>query len=135
MQTNHEKLLKDYYRQIKMMLPVKTAYERRFLRHLKSQIQELIHATPNWEYYDVVRQFGMPKDVVAGYYASIPTKQLDKELRGSRIIKVALITCLLIVLGVFLFKFYLLEKGSMESNEKYENRKIIEYGISSEETP
>lgn len=135
MQTKHEKMLKDYYRQIKMMLPVKTAYERRFLRHLKSRIQELIHATPGWEYYDVVRKFGMPKDVVAGYYASIPTKQLNRELRSSTIIKTALITCVLIILSIFLFKFYLLEKGRIESTEKYENREIIEYKINSEETP
>lgn len=135
MRTKNEKMLKEYLRQIKMMLPVKTAYERKFLRHLKDQIQELIHNTPNWEYYDVVRRFGMPKDVIASYYAAIPTNQLNKELRSSRIIKVSLVVCALIILSAYLFKFWLLVKGRIEFDKAYENRTIIERRIDKKDTP
>lgn len=83
-----------------MLMPVHTSYERKFFNDFKNSVNQFISGNPNCEYYDVVRKFGMPKDIIDAYYSSISTQQLYRKR------KIAIISSVLIAITLLLCIFY-----------------------------
>lgn len=120
---------KKYYKEIKALLPVRGAHEKRFLNDVKLDIYEYLHTEPDPTYEQICGAFGDPSEVIIGYYTNIDEDYLIKQLRISRIVRIGVICIValmvlvsIIRIGLF-YKSYLDEKNAIVR----EVETVIEY--------
>lgn len=114
---------KNYFKQIKFLLPIYRKQEKKFINDLKYTVDEYIANNPNCSTDDIIKRFETPSDVVYNYISSIDEKDLYKVISSRRILKrfIAFVIALLLVAfslwcGV-LYKAHIDSKDSIITQE------------------
>lgn len=125
--TNRE--IDQYIKNIKLLMPISSKKEKRFLEDMADSIQSHFSTNPTVSYNDIVNQFGMPEQVVCDYISSQDSNQLTKQLCKTRMIKrVALVVLSAVLIGYFIFLIGMHHKiETMTPTEIYETIDIITY--------
>ena len=100
------KASRKYYKDIKVLIPIRGSYERNLLRNTKLRIIELDSSYDAITYEYLVETLGNPSELINDYYTNVDITYLTKRLRISKTIR----TCVYI-----LFIFILLSKSSLLS--------------------
>ena len=72
--------MKKYLRDCKRLFPVYGNCERKYLKRLKSHIQEYCSEHEHCTYDDLAAQFGTPAEVAADYYDTVDDDYLLKRM-------------------------------------------------------
>ena len=119
----NEKELKQYFRQIKLLLPVYRRKEKSFIKDLKNAVEEFIRATPDCSLEDITARFESPEDVVANYIAALDIEYLSKQILIRRLVKRTIISVVILCLLAFcahmgmIYKLYLETKAQIVTQE------------------
>ncbi len=119
-----EKELKQYFRQIRLLMPVFGREEKQFLRDLRESVADFMEANPGCSLEQIEERFGEPKEIAADYLSNAATLGLCKKISIRKYIRrgIALIMVLaLLTFGIYnglLYKLYLHEKSQVIAHEE-----------------
>lgn len=92
--TDFEKDLRQYKKQIKKLLLVKTAAADRFLSDLDGSIADFTEAQPDADMQKITAHFGTPEDVARSFFASTDIAAIRKKLTVRRAVLCVLLAAL-----------------------------------------
>lgn len=94
-----ERQLKQYLKEVCLLLPIYGKEERIFIKDLKESILEYIELNPCCTWEDVVSHFEEPEEAVYNYITSLDQSQLCKRisLRKTIVKAIAIITIAVVV--------------------------------------
>ena len=98
-----EKELKQYFKEIKLLLPIYSSAERKFLKSLKVSVEEYIEQNPECTIEDIYENFDGPEDAVYNYISALDYHRLCRAISVRRLLKIALLVLLIIALLTALF--------------------------------
>ena len=98
MQQTRDKALKQYFKQIKLLLPIYSKEEKIFINDLKKVINEYIESNPNCTYEEILERFEEPTDVVFNYISCLDQHELCKKISLRKTIKKAIIIAVIAVI-------------------------------------
>lgn len=125
MQQTRDKALKQYFKQIKLLLPIYSKEEKIFINDLKKSIDEYIESNPNCTYEEILERFETPADVAYKYISCLDQHELCKRISLRKTIKktvIAIIIISLITCSINIFLHYL---SYISGEEAYIHREII----------
>lgn len=98
-----KKDIKQYLKQIRLLLPISGREERKFLHDFKNAVEEYIESNPNCSFYDIREHFGKPEDIVHDYITALDQFQLCKRIKLRYLIKrvIFIILLLMVVLTTY----------------------------------
>ena len=80
---------KQYIKELRHFFPVYGSAERRFYTDIKGSITDYLESNPQALRDDLIREFGVPSQIVFDYFSNIESDQLLKKLKRSRYIRTA----------------------------------------------
>lgn len=124
MQQTRDKALKQYFKQIKLLLPIYSKEEKIFINDLKKVIDEYIESNPNCTYEEILERFEEPTDVVFNYISCLDQHELCKKISLRKTIKkaiiitvsVVIITCAIRI--IFLYDSHLKSINTIVTHER-----------------
>lgn len=114
-----DKELKQYFKHIKLLLPLRRKKEKQFLKELQTSITDFINLNPDCSFADICSHFGKPQEVVKDYLSTMDSADLCKQVCVRKRIKHAAVIILSLCLIAFLlhagviYKIYLDEKNQV----------------------
>ena len=82
------KASRKYYKDIKVLIPIRGSYERNLLRNTKLRIIELDSSYDAVTYEYLVETLGNPSELINDYYTNVDITYLTKRLRISKTIRI-----------------------------------------------
>lgn len=95
-----EKEMKHYFKEIKLLLPIYSSAERKFLKSLRVSVEEYIDQNPECTIEDIYENFDEPEEAVYNYISALDQTDLCKRVNLRRIIRNVLIIALIAVVAV-----------------------------------
>ena len=119
------KLCKIYIRRTKALFPLMGKSERKYIKILKTNINDYLADMPNSTINDLYKEFGSPKDIINSYYSTIDIDNIIKRIRISKYVKMLIILLAICIFSLSALRFYM----------RYEAHKVfMEERIYSQET-
>ena len=90
------KICKEYISEIKALFPIKRKPEKDYIKKIAADVAdycEEANVTSKQELYD---NYGRPNDVVNNYFATVDTEYVVKQIRTTRLIRVAVAVLLIL---------------------------------------
>ena len=100
------KKTRQYFRRVRIFLPVYGKDEKQFVRNLRNDMEEYIDAQPSCSWEQVLEQFESPQEAVYGYLSAFPAEDLCRSIRSRKRIRVVLIIVLILSALIFTLKTY-----------------------------
>ena len=116
--------LKQYFKQIKLLLPIYGKEEKIFLSDLKRAVDTYIEEHADCTYADILERFEEPADVVYNYISSLDQHMLCKRISLHKTIKRAIIIIVLTAIAtcslriIFHYISYLEYKNTIITHER-----------------
>ena len=82
------KASRKYYKDIKVLFPIRRSYERHLLRNIKLRIIELDSSSESVTYERLVETLGNPSELINDYYANVDIACLTKRLHIAKTIRI-----------------------------------------------
>ena len=89
---------KKYMKELKLLLPIRRKYEKKFLQNIKNDITELYMIHPDLRYEDICGTMGTPRENITTFFESIDTDYLMKNIKIAAILRRGIFCILLIIL-------------------------------------
>lgn len=105
------KLCKTYIRRVKTLFPLMGKSERKYIKILKTNINDYLVDTPNSNINDLYKEFGNPKDIMNSYYSTIDIDNVIKKIRISKYVKTLIILLAMCLLSLTVLRFYIQYEG------------------------
>lgn len=96
-----EKKLKPYFLQIKFLLPIYGRQERKFIRDLRTNIEEYRESHPDCTWDELINEFETPQEIVNNYLSAFSPEYLCKKIKRKKIMR-AVLSIIIISFTVFL---------------------------------
>lgn len=119
-----EKELKQYFRQIRLLMPVFGREEKQFLRDLRESVADFMEADPGCSLEQIAERFGEPKEIAADYLSNALTVDLCKKISIRKYIRRGIVLVMVLAMLTFgfynglLYKLYLHEKSQVITHEE-----------------
>ena len=98
------KKTRQYFRRVRIFLPVYGKDEKQFVRNLRNDMEEYIDAHPSCSWKDICDEFETPYEAVYGYLSAFPAEDLCRSIRSRKRIRIVLIIVLILSALIFTFK-------------------------------
>ena len=105
------KLCKTYIRRVKTLFPLMGKSERKYIKILKTNINDYLVDTPNSNINDLYKEFGSPKDIMNSYYSTIDIDNVIKKIRISKYVITLIILLAMCLLSLTVVRFYIQYEG------------------------
>ena len=105
------KLCKTYIRRVKTLFPLMGKSERKYIKILKTNINDYLVDTPNSNINDLYKEFGSPKHIMNSYYSTIDIDNVIKKIRISKYVKTLIILLAMCLLSLTVLRFYIQYEG------------------------
>lgn len=92
--TNHH--IKKYLKQVKILLPIYSKQEKRFLKDLKNDIIEYSNTNSETTLEDLINEFGSPNVVVHDYIESVDLDYIIKRISVRKVVSRGVVIILLL---------------------------------------
>ena len=99
--------LKQYFKQIKLLLPIYGKEEKVFINDLKKTVDAYVEEHPDCTYADILERFEEPAEVVYNYISSLDQHALCKRISLRKTIKRAIIIVVIAAVVAFAVKIVL----------------------------
>ena len=116
--------LKQYFKEIKLLLPIYSKEEKIFINDLRKSVDEYIESNPNCTYEEILERFEEPADVVFNYISCLDQHELCKKISLRKTIKRAIIIIVLTAIAtcsiriIFHYISYLEYKNTIITHER-----------------
>ena len=100
------KKTRQYFRRVRIFLPVYGKDEKQFVRNLRNDMEEYIDAHPSCSWKDICDEFETPYEAVYGYLSAFPAEDLCRSILSRKRIRIVLIIVLILSALIFTFKTY-----------------------------
>lgn len=117
MNPNINEQLKQYFKQIKLLLPIYSKDEKIFMKDLQQSMQDYIEEHPACTYEDIVDHFEEPADVVHNYISSLDQFQLCKRISLKRTVRNAIVIVVIAVIAALCIRTALIYDVYKEAKE------------------
>ena len=87
---------KAYLKQVKKALPGTTAQKKAYLKKLSADIEERLEEDPALDEAALIRAFGAPDEVAAGFLEALDTTTVKKAFGWKKIVLIGVIAAILI---------------------------------------
>ena len=94
----YDKFLRQYRKNIQMMLPIYEKKEKEYLDGLFNNIKDYLEDNPDMTQEQFLEKFGSPADVAATYISCADNDYLLKKLQKNRILKKGICSILLLLI-------------------------------------
>ena len=101
-----EKQLKQYLKEIRLLLPIYGRDERKFIKDLKESMTEFAEQNPDCTWEELINHFEEPQDAVYNYTTSLDQTQLCKRISLRKTIAKAIIVITIAVVVVLSLRAY-----------------------------
>lgn len=102
MQKN-EKIIKQYFRQVKRLLPVFKRQRRTYLEQLHSDVTAYLFLHPETDLKTLQERFGTPEEIAASFLDEMPTEKIIHKFHlWKRVISVMVFSLALVFTLLFL---------------------------------
>ena len=121
------KITKEYYRNIKTLLPAYGKEEKRLFNDIYLRLDELSHTKTDLTYEQICEELGSPQEVISEYFFNADINYLVKKIRLSNYIRFSIITFLIILFvlsGVRSYFLYQSDKAVQNDIVVYEQTYI-----------
>lgn len=102
------KISKEYYHNIKTLLPSYGKKEKRLFNDIYLRLDELNQTKIDLTYEQICEELGSPQEVVSEYFFNADINYLVKKIRLANYIRFAIITFLIILLILSSIRSYFL---------------------------
>lgn len=126
MTKTQKKIIKDYKREIKKLLPIFTNNEKHFLNDISVSIEDYAASNEYFSREALIENIGEPKDIVARYLTDMNADSLRKVLSRTKYIRIATIFIISIAIFAGAFKIATDYRTYKEAQDSYIHREIIE---------
>lgn len=99
---------KIYLKRIRCFFPTFGSKERKYLKNMRTMLQEYMDENNNVSLRELYQEFGNPQDVVRDYYATDSVETLVKRIRTAKCIKSLIMLGVVIIICVASFKIIVL---------------------------
>lgn len=113
-----ERELKEYFKQIKLLLPIYTKEEKRFISDLRAAVDEYLEQNPNCTAEEFWDHFDEPAEAVYNYLSSLEQVNLCKKVKIRKyLIKLIIVIAIISIfsLNLRIYWDYLIYKRANES--------------------
>ena len=94
--------VKEYYRILKAIFPLKSYYEAKFLKEFKNSLIEFSNTRRHCTFEDLVNEFGSPQEVLHEYMDAQDFIETSTAIKKQNIKKYFLLFCVLLLFLVLL---------------------------------
>lgn len=102
------KYVKDYYRILKSIFPLKTFYEGKFLKEFKMSLIEYSIEHPHCTFNDLIEEFGTPQEILLEYMNAQDYTETVKDIKKQTSKKIFLtFIFILFLLSITIYTFFL----------------------------
>lgn len=126
MTKTQKKIIKNYKREIRKLLPIFTKNERHFLNDISVSIKDYATSDDFFSKDSLIENIGEPKDIVARYLTDMNADSLRKVLSRTRYIRIATVFIISIAIFTGAFKITTDYMTYKEAQDSYIHREIIE---------
>ena len=121
---------KHYIRNIWTLMPIHTKQEKKYIKYLKTTIEERAQQDDSLTIEDIKAEFGEPEDIVHDYIDSIDTDLLIKKISSrERIRKISNFLIVVALIGAVIYTIYTyVDYVGLKNSLISEEVTIIEYG-------
>lgn len=115
-----EKTMRQYLKEIKLLLPIHGKEERKFLKDYKTSLKAFLTDRPACTPEEFRDHFESPEDVAYNYISSLDQQQLCKRITFRRtIVRIFLCVCAIALICwlVMLWNIYTYEQSQVISQE------------------
>lgn len=109
--------IKQYFKQIKLLLPIYSKEEKEFVKDLQKAVQDYIEEHPACTYEDILNRFEEPADVVHNYISSLDQYQLCKRISLKKTVRTAVIIIVVAVIVALSIRTALFYNAYKEAKE------------------
>lgn len=109
--------IKQYFKQIKLLLPIYSKEEKEFIKDLQKAVQDYIEEHPACTYEDILDRFEEPADVVHNYISSLDQYQLCKRISLKKTVRTAVIIIVVAVIAALSIRTALFYKAYKASHD------------------
>lgn len=119
----NEKELKQYFKQIQLLMPLYRKREKQFIKDLKASVNEFVDINPNCTLDDIVEHFEAPQEIVNNYFSTIDTAYVCKQISVRKLMKRGIVLIVILCVLTFcirvgmIYKIYLHERNQTISQE------------------
>ena len=107
--------LRQYFKQIRLLLPILGKEERKFLSDFKVTVEEYAENQTGCNLDDIKERFGEPEDVVHEYISMLDQFQLCKRINLRKLIKRTLFIILLLAIILVLYRMILIQDAYQQA--------------------
>ena len=79
MNKNDSRKIKRYFKQIRLLIPVRSKGVKRFLRDFGNSVVEYQEEHPECSAEDIIEWFGSPEDVAYEYVSSVDAEEICRK--------------------------------------------------------
>ncbi|MBE5062746.1 hypothetical protein INF30_05670 [Lachnospiraceae bacterium DSM 108991] len=100
--------VKEYYRILKAIFPLKSYYEAKFLKEYKNSLIEFSNHKNHCTFDDLVAEFGSPQEVLLEYMDAQDSTETSAAIKKQNTRKYILLSCaLFLFLGLLIYTTFL----------------------------
>lgn len=107
--------IEQYFKQIRLLLPILGKEERKFLSDFKVTVEEYAEHQTGCCLEDVKERFGEPEDVVHDYVTMLDQFQLCKRINLRNLIKRAIFIMLLLIIILVLYRMIVFQDAYQQA--------------------
>ena len=118
------RIAKKYYRDLKLMIPIRGKQEKRLLQDVKLRLEELSETSSELTYEIICSELGEPKQFAAEYFSNVDSECILKKLRFSYYVR-CLIICIIATIVItasirsyYLYRLYLEVQDSIVTEKR-----------------
>ena len=113
-----------YLKQIRVLLPIHTKDEKKFLNDFNKAVYDYVSENQNCTYNDIVDRFEPPVDVVHNYISSMDQDQLCKKVSLNSAIKKAIAIIVIAMIGILGMRYYILYDLYQEAKDAIPTKEV-----------
>lgn len=103
--TQLNKLCKKYISSVKSLFPILGREERKYIKNLKSEIENFIEDNEITAMEELFQKYGSPNEIISNYYSEMSLDNMLKKINKKRLLKI-IVTVFIIILLIVLITYF-----------------------------
>ena len=95
------KKTRQYFRRVRIFLPVYGKDEKQFVRNLRNDMEEYIDAHPSCSWKDICDEFETPYEAVYGYLSAQDPEKIYKKLKIRKFVFFTLLSIAALIIAYY----------------------------------
>ena len=117
--------IKHYFKQIRLLIPVRSKGVKRFLQDFRNAVEEYQEEHPECSAEDIMERFGSPEDVAYEYVSSVDSEEICRRITISKFVRRAIGIIVIVAVIAAGYRVWMLYDIHQQAEDAYISREVI----------